>query len=190
MKEDIVKTVFIKYLQNLGKTPKLRKKNVPGPDVIIEGNAYECKGSEFNKVTLFKQLVSNALQYSRIGVVMPWDALDCLFIHQLKALELLIRDHPNLERSVEIYIVVQEDNIYFLCRWSSVRLLSLEVDRVGCESIPKYVDLSPVEKELKILEFLRDFDKKLREHIKNIVVEKGKKPSNLWEAFSCTLNEV
>jgi len=45
MKEDAVKEVFIKYLQNLGKTPLLRKKNVPGPDVIIEGHAYECKGN-------------------------------------------------------------------------------------------------------------------------------------------------
>ena len=122
MKEDVVKTVFIKYLQNLGRSPVLRKKNVPGPDVIIEGCAYECKGSKFKKDILFKQLISNALQYSRVGVVLPWDALDCLFIHQLEALEMLIRDHPNLEKSIEIYIVAQEGNTYFLRRWSSTRL--------------------------------------------------------------------
>jgi hypothetical protein len=190
MKEDVVKAVFIKYLQNLGKTLKLRKKNVPGPDVIIEGNAYECKGSKFKKDTLFKQLMFNALQYSRLGIVIPWDALDCLFIHQLEALELLIRDHPNLERSIEIFIVAQEDNTYFLCHWSSVRLLSSEIDRVAYESIPEYVKLSPEEKELKILEFLRDFGEKMKEHIKNIVVEKAKKPSNRLEAFSCTLGKV
>jgi len=34
MKEDIVKTIFVKYLQGLGNSPKLKKKNVPGPDVL------------------------------------------------------------------------------------------------------------------------------------------------------------
>lgn len=53
---DVVKTVFIKYLQNLGKTPKPRKRNIPGPDVIIESKACECKGSQFED-SLFKQLV-------------------------------------------------------------------------------------------------------------------------------------
>jgi hypothetical protein len=190
MKEDIVKAVFIKYLQNLGKAPKLRKKNVPGPDIIIEGNAYECKGSKFKKDILFNQLISNGIQYSRVGVVIPWDALDCLFIHQLEALELLIREHPNLERSIEVYVIVQEDNNYFLYRWSSVRSLSLEVDRTAYEVIREYVQLSPEEKELNILEFLGNFDEKLREHVKNVVIEKSIKPSNRWEAFSCTLDKV
>lgn len=190
MKEDIVKAVFIKYLQNLGKAPKLRKKNIPGPDVIIEGNAYECKGSKFGKNTLFRQLVSNALQYSIIGAVLPWDALSCLFIHRLEALEQLIREHPNLERSIEIYVVAQQDNNYFLHRWSSARLLSLEISRIAYNSIPKYVKLSPEERELEILDFLRDFDTNVKKHIKNIVVDKGKNPSSPWEAFSCTLKDM
>jgi len=187
MKEDVVKEVFIKYLQNLGKTPLLRKKNVPGPDVIIEGRAYECKGSKFNRDILFKQLISNALQYTALGIVIPWDALDCLFIHQLEALEVLIREHPGLERSIEIYVVAQEDNAYFLRRWPSATLLSLEIGKLAHEIISEYVKLSPEEKELKILEFLRGFDENVRKYIKNIVIEKGKNPPDRWEAFSCTL---
>jgi hypothetical protein len=186
MKEDVVKTVFVKYLQSLGKSPKLKKKNVPGPDVVMEGNAYECKGSDFEKNVLFKQLIANALQYHIIGVVIPWDALDCLFIHKLDALEKLIREHPNLERSIEIYVIAQEDNIYFLNRWGSASLLLLEINRVAYESIPKYVKLSPEEKELEILNFLQNFEDKIREYIKDIVVEKGKNPPSRWEAFTGT----
>jgi len=190
MKEDLVKAVFIKYLKNLGKTPKPKKKNVPGPDVIIEGNAYECKGSKFEKDRLFRQLISNALQYSILGVVIPWDALDCLFIHQLEALELLIREHPNLERSIEIYIVAQEGDTYFLRRWSSARLLSLEIDRVAHEHLPEYAKLSPEEKESKILEFLKDFNEKIREYVKNAVIKEGRNPSDPWKGFSCTIREL
>ena len=190
MKEDIVKAVFIKYLENLGKTPKLKKKNVPGPDVIIEGNAYECKGSEFKKDILFRQLISNALQYSRLGIVIPWDALDCLFIHQLEALELLIREHPNLQRSIEIYVVAQEDDIYFLRRWSSARLLSLDIDKVAYEGLAECVKLLPEEKESKILEFLKGFDNKIRGYLKNVVIRDGRNPSDPWTGFSCTIKEL
>jgi hypothetical protein len=188
MEEDVVKNIFIKYLQSLGKSPKIKKKNVPGPDVIIEGDAYECKGSDFEKTTLFKQLIANALQYRCIGIVIPWDALDCLFIHQLEALETLIREHPNLERSIEIYIVAQEDNAYFLNRWTPAGLLLLEISRVAYKFAPEYVKLSPVEEEQKIIKFLQNFDGKVREHIRNIVVEKGRNPPNRWEAFNCTLS--
>jgi len=190
MKEDVVKAVFIKYLENLGKAPKFKKKNVPGPDVIIEGNAYECKGSEFKKDVLFRQLICNALQYFRLGVVIPWDALDCLFIHQLEALELLIREDPNLERSIEIYVVAQEGNTYFLRRWSSARLLSLDIDKVAHERLPEYVKLLPEEKESKISEFLKDFDNKIREYIKNVVIREGGNPSDPWTGFSCTIKEL
>ena len=58
MKEDVVRAVFIKYLRNLGKIVVEKKKNVPGPDVVVEGYAYECKGSRFNRGKLFEQLIS------------------------------------------------------------------------------------------------------------------------------------
>jgi len=190
MREDIVKAVFIKYLKNLGKAPKFKKKNVPGPDVIIEGNAYECKGSKFEKDRLFRQLISNALQYSILGIVIPWDALDCLFIHQLEALELLIREHPNMPRSIEIYVVAQEDDAYFLRRWSSAGLLSLDIKKVAYECLPEYVKLPPEEKESKISEFLKDFDNKIREYIKNVVIKEGRNPSGPWKGFSCTIRKL
>ncbi|RLE84254.1 MAG: hypothetical protein DRJ67_10825, partial [Thermoprotei archaeon] len=90
MEEDVVKAVFIRYLQNLRKRPVPRGKSAPGPDVIVEGYAYECKGSRFERRVLFRQLTSYALQYRGVGVALPWDALDCLLIHQLEALEALL----------------------------------------------------------------------------------------------------
>jgi hypothetical protein len=187
MKEETVREVFVKYLKNLNKSPKIRKKNVPGPDVIIEGVAYECKGSDFDKNTLFKQVVSNALQFSRVGIVIPYDALSLPFAYQLGALEVLAREDPYLERSIEMYVIAEENGIYFLHRWSSARLLLLEIDRVAHEHLPQLVKLAPEEKELKILEFLKDFDDRMREYLRNIVIKEGKNPSNRWESFSCTL---
>jgi hypothetical protein len=187
MKEETVKAIFIKYLKNLGKNPKIWKKNVPGPDVIIEGVAYECKGSEFDKGTLFKQVVSNALQFSRVGIVIPYDVLSLSFAYQLEALEVLAREDPYLERSIEIYVVVEENGTYFLHRWSSATLLLSEIDRAAYKHLPQFVKLTPEEKESKILEFLRDFDDKIREYLRSIVIKEGKNPSNHWESFSCTL---
>ncbi|RLE78903.1 MAG: hypothetical protein DRJ52_09560 [Thermoprotei archaeon] len=187
MKEDVVRAVFLKYLQNLGKSPLVRKRNLPGPDVVIGGNAYECKGSKFNKSTLFKQLIDNALQYNIIGVIIPWDSLSYSFVYKLAALEVLIRDHPRSERSIEVYVVAQEGDTYFLHRWSSVRLLLLEMGRVAYEKISNYVDLPPDEKKSKIMEFLKNIEKETREHIKNIVVKQGENPPDPYSAFSCTL---
>jgi hypothetical protein len=187
MKEEIVKAVFIKYLKNLDKTPKIRKKNVPGPDIIIEGNAYECKGSKFDKNALFKQIVSNALQFSSVGIVIPYDALSLSLAYQLEALEVLVSESPNLVRSIEIYIIAEEDRTYFLHQWSSARLLISEINKVACEYLPQFVKLTPEEKELKILEFLRDFDDKMRDYFKSIVIKEGRNPSSPYKSFSCIL---
>lgn len=154
----------------------------------MEGNAYECKGSDFEKNILFRQLVANSLQYRIIGLVVPWDTLDYLFVYKLEALEELAREDPYLERSIEIYVVVQEDNTYFLNRWGSARLLLLEMNRVAYRSIPEYVKLPPEEKESEILRFLQDFEDKVREYIKSTIVEKGRNPPSPWDAFSCTLS--
>ena len=186
----MVKEVFVRYLWNLGKRPVPRKKNVPGPDVIIGGYAYECKGSRFEKSALFKQLVSYALQYSGVGVVLPWDSLDCLFIHQLEALEVLLSKHSGSGRSVETYVIAQEGGMYFLRRWASARLLSLEISRAAYELAPELSELKPEEVESKVLEFLSNFDQKVREHIKKMVVEGGRNPPNPWEGFSCLLDEA
>jgi hypothetical protein len=187
MKEETVRAVFIKYLKSLDKNPKIRKKNVPSPDVIIEGVAYECKGSKFDKNTLFKQVVSNALQFSRAGIVIPYDALSLPFAYQLGALEVLAREDPYLERSIEIYVIAEENGIYFLHRWASATLLLSEIDRVAYEHLPQLAKLAPEEKESKILEFLKDFDDRIRRYLRNIVIKEGKNPSNRWESFSCTL---
>jgi len=187
MKEETVRAVFVKYLKNLGKSPRILKKNVPGPDVIIEGIAYECKGSDFNKNTLFKQVVSNALQFSRVGVVIPYDALSLSLAYQLEALEVLAREHPNLERSIEIYVVAEENGTYFLHRWSSARLLLSEINRIVYEHLPQYVKLTPEEKESRMLEFLKSFDNKIKEYLKSVVIKKSRNLLSPWKGFSCTL---
>jgi hypothetical protein len=183
MKEDTARSIFIAYLEHLGKAPLPRRRNVPGPDVIIEGAAYECKGSKFDRNTLFKQIIFNAMQYSRTGIIIPYDALDCLFIHQLKALEQL------LKRSIEIYVVVEEERIYSICRWSSISSLSSDIDRVAYEHIPEYEKHTPEEKVPRILEFLKDFNSKVREYIKKVVIEKAKNPSSPYEGLSYVLLE-
>jgi hypothetical protein len=187
MKEETVRAVFVKYLKNLDKSPKIRKKNVPGPDIIIEGAAYECKGSKFDKNTLFKQVVSNAFQFSRVGIVIPYDALSLSFAYQLGMLEVLVREDLNLGRSIEIYVITEENGTYFLHQWSSAKLLLLEIDKVVYEQFPQIVKLTPEEKEPTILGFLKGFDDKMREYLRSIVIKKGKNPSNRWESFSCTL---
>jgi hypothetical protein len=160
MKEETVRAVFINYIKSLGKNPKIRNRHASGPDIIIEGAAYECKGSKFDKATLFKQVVSNAFQFLRVGIVIPYDAL--------------VREDPNLGRSIEIYVITEENGTYFLHRWSSAKSLLLEIDRVVYEHLPQIVKLTPEEKEPTILEFLKGFDDKMREYLRSIVIKKVK----------------
>ena len=115
------------------------------------------------------------------------DALSLSFAYQLGALEVLAREDPYLERSIEIYVIAEENGTYFLHRWSSARSLLLEIDRVAYEHLPQLLKLTPEEKEPKILEFLKDFDDRIRGYLRNIVIKEGKNPSNRWESFSCTL---
>jgi hypothetical protein len=67
MEEDIVKQVFQMYLESIKKKTKVRLKTAAGPDFIVEGNAYECKGSKFDEKGLFIQVLQYAFQFSRVG---------------------------------------------------------------------------------------------------------------------------
>jgi hypothetical protein len=67
MEEDIVKQVFQMYLESIKKKTKVRLKTAAGPDFIVEGNAYECKGSKFDEKGLFTQVLQYAFQFSRVG---------------------------------------------------------------------------------------------------------------------------
>ena len=36
------------YLESIGKRTKVKPKTAAGPDFVVEGIAYECKGSRFD----------------------------------------------------------------------------------------------------------------------------------------------
>jgi hypothetical protein len=60
MKEDIVAQVFSKYLESIGKSIHPKPKTAAGPDFVVEGFAYECKGTEVDEKRLFDQLLQYA----------------------------------------------------------------------------------------------------------------------------------
>jgi len=75
MEEDVVKQVFKMYLESIGKKIKVKSKTAAGPDFIVEGNAYECKGSKLDGRGLFTQILQYAFQFSRVGLVLPYDVI-------------------------------------------------------------------------------------------------------------------
>ncbi|MCC6004210.1 MAG: hypothetical protein LM590_07700 [Thermofilum sp.] len=75
MEEDVVIQVFRNYLENVGKSVRAKPKSAAGPDFVVEGHAYECKGTDFDKKRLFSQLLQYASQYSGVSLVLPYDAL-------------------------------------------------------------------------------------------------------------------
>ncbi len=188
MEEDIVRTVLVRYLQSLGRKPYVKPKHAAGPDVIVEGKAYECKGSSFDKDILFRQLISYAHQYSIIGIAVPWDALDHSLIYRLSALELLIKEIKGLAGRIEVCVVTEENNRYFLCcRDYVTRLFQDIVSEIPRKFAPQYAELSPRERELKILEeFLKNLDDRIKEYARDIAIKQEK----CEFSYTLTLNEV
>ena len=184
MEEKIVKKVFKNYLEKREKKPiKLRKDSAAGPDFVIEGKAYECKGSKLVEKSLFIQLLSYAFQYSSISLVIPYDALKFTLLWQLEAIEKFIREHPNVERTIEVYLISEsEDKVYALCNWSA-KMLNCEISSIIYNLIPNFANLPSVkEKEEKILEFLRNFEQNMKTEIKNLIIKKAKESDSIWKA--------
>jgi len=85
MEEDVMIQVFRKYLENIGKSVRAKPKSAAGPDFVVEGHAYECKGTNFNKKGLFSQLLQYASQYSGVSLVLPERAIP-LFLSVIRNL--------------------------------------------------------------------------------------------------------
>jgi hypothetical protein len=183
MEEDIVRQVFRMYLESVGKKVVVRRKTAAGPDFIVEGVAYECKGSRFDEKGLFDQILQYAFQFSRVGLVIPYDAITLKLIWKLKAMEYFIRESPALERSIEMFLVAEtEDKKYAIYNFGSARYLDIEVDSILRDLISNFTSISSIEeKKERILEFLEDADVKIREEIKKFIICRAKEAKSVWK---------
>jgi hypothetical protein len=183
MEEDVVKQVFKMYLESIGKKTKIRPKTASGPDFIVEGNAYECKGSKFDEKGLLTQVLQYAFQFSRVGLVLPYDAITFELIWKLEAIEYFIRESPGLERSIEIFLVAEAgDQKYAIYNFSSAGSLNLKIGEILYNLSPKFISISSIdEKEGKILEFLENIETEIREEIKKYIVSKAKEAKSAWD---------
>lgn len=182
MKEDLIRKIFQRYLHKLGKNIKRRSKSTAGPDFIVEGSAYECKGSKFNEKRLFSQLLSYGLQYSQINLVLPYNALNFKFLWKLEAVEKFLRVHPNREKSIKIYLIAHiKEKTYTIAYWSCARMLNSEISSIFYRLIPKFVNIPIEEKEEKIITFLNNIENQIKEEFKKQVLEKAQTAKNIWK---------
>jgi hypothetical protein len=195
MREDLIKRIFYQYLHKLSNhtklisPPKIRPKSASGPDFIIEGKAYECKGTKFNGKKLFSQLLSYGLQYSQIGLVIPYNALNFMLLWKLVAVEKFLRNSPHLEKSIEIYLIAPyEERNYAIYRWSSVRMLNSEIDSILYHLIPNFVNLPIEEKEKKVIGFLDAIETQIKEEFRKSTIDKAKNAKSIWEGALINLN--
>jgi hypothetical protein len=183
MKEEIVKQIFEKYLESFGKQIKTKPRTAAGPDFIVEGKAYECKGSKFNERGLFAQVLQYAFQFSVVGLVLPYDVITFELIWKLEATENFIQKGPGLERCIEIFLVAEaEDQEYAICRFSSPRALNGEVSSILYNLIPEFASIGSIEeKEKKILEFLENIEARIKEEFKKRVLLKAKEVKSPYD---------
>jgi hypothetical protein len=181
MKEDIVKKIFYKYLTELlKKEVKIKSKHTAGPDFVVEGDAYECKGSKFETQKLMKQLISYASEYKQINLILPYDALNFMLIHQFEAIEYVTRrkEYPNVERPLTIYLISEEGpSKYAIGKWSYARALVNEISSIFYQKIQEFLNLPVTRKEDKILCFVNK--NKIQDNIKEAlrlkILEKARK---------------
>jgi hypothetical protein len=187
MEENLVKKIFIEFLKRQYKEDFEKKviisgKGEKGPDIITDRGIYEIEGSGFQKSHLFQQLISflSNPQYSSVNVVLPCDTFDFKFIHQLQAIETFMRPHPNVERPIGIYLVMEcaseeKGKKYAIYHFNYASSLAFDIGSILYESIPHYVNLPLREKKKKVLEFVKskDFKKKFQIGLKNFIIKKA-----------------
>jgi len=181
--------IFKRYLESIGKSPRVKQKTAAGPDFVIEGYAYECKGTDVDEKKLFNQLLRYASQYLGVGLVLPYDALSLKLIWQLKAIEqFLTRD---LNKVLEVYLVAETpDRGYAIRRIGSVSALDMEMYQVLDDLAQKFASISSIEeKERKILEFLENMGEELRKELKDRIIKEAATCSSAWEGGTFYLQE-
>ena len=177
MEEDVVIQVFRKYLESIGKIVRAKPKTTAGPDFVVEGHAYECKGTNFDEKRLFNQLLQYASQYSGVSLVLPYDALTLELIWKLKAIEQFLR------RDLELYLVADvDDRVYAICRIGSVVLLDTRIHQALNNLAQKFSSINSIEeKEKMVLEFLKNMESELIKELKELIIREVAARRSAWE---------
>jgi hypothetical protein len=190
MSEDLIQKIFHQYLLKLDKKPREKSKSASGPDFIVDGHAYECKGSRFD-VKLFSQLISYALQYTQVSLVIPYDALSFLLLYRLEALGTFTAKYEGADGSIELFTIVDLGlGKYAIKRWLNARMIDMEISKIFYELMPNYINLEPKGKESKILEFINDIESQIKEGLKQKIIQSTNESKSPYEAALISFNET
>jgi hypothetical protein len=181
MEEDIVIQVFRKYLESIGKRVHAKPKTAAGPDFVVEGFAYECKGTDVEEKRLFNQLLQYASQYLGVGLVLPYDALTLEFIWKLEALEQLMKQLWG--KDLELYLVADvNDRVYAIRKIGNAALLDVKVHQTLNRLASKFSSIGSMEeKEKKALEFLQSLESELIKELRELIIEEATTHRSAWD---------
>jgi hypothetical protein len=181
MEEDVVIQVFRKYLESIGKSIRLKPKTAAGPDFVVEGFAYECKGTDVEEKRLFNQLLQYASQYSGVGLVLPYDALTFEFIWKLEALEQLMKQLWG--KDLELYLVADvNDRVYAIHKIGNTALLDVKIHQTLSRLASKFSSIgSTEEKEKKALELLQNIESEFLKELKELIIGEATTLRSAWE---------
>jgi hypothetical protein len=181
MKEDVVIKVFSKYLESIGKSIRPKPKTAAGPDFVVEGFAYECKGTDFEEKRLFDQLLQYASQYLGVGLVLPYDALTLEFVWKLEALEQLMKQLWG--KDLELYLVADvDDRAYAIRKIGNAALLDVKMHQTLNRLASKFSSIgSTEEKEKKVLELLQSLESELIKELRELIIGEAIARRSAWE---------
>jgi len=177
MEEDVVIQIFRRYLESIGKRARAKPKTAAGPDFVVEGYAYECKGTNVDEKRLFNQLLQYASQYLGVSLVLPYDALTLELIWKLEAIEQF------LGRDLELYLVAEiNDRTYAIRKIGNASLLDSKIHQTLNNLAQKFASISSIEeKEKKILEFLENMENELIKELKDLIIKEATTRRSAWE---------
>jgi hypothetical protein len=181
MEEDAVIQVFRKYLESIGKRVHAKPKTAAGPDFVVEGFAYECKGTDVEEKRLFNQLLQYASQYLGVGLALPYDALTFEFVWKLEALEQLIKQL--WRKDLELYLVADaDDRVYAIRKIGNTALLDVKIHQTLNLLASKFSSIgSTEEKEKKALELLQNIESEFLKELKELIIGEATTRKSAWE---------
>lgn len=139
---------------------------------------------------MFSQLVSYALQYTQVSLVIPHDALNPLLLYRLEALGRFTSKYQGADRSIELFTIVDiGSRKHAIKRWSNAKMIDMEINRIFYELIPNYINLEPNKKEGKILDFINDIENQIKERLKQKIIQSANESKTSYEAALIILNE-
>lgn len=181
MEEDAVIQVFRKYLESIGKRVHAKPKTAAGPDFVVEGFAYECKGTDVEEKRLFNQLLQYASQYLGVGLALPYDALTFEFVWKLEALEQLMKQLWG--KDLELYLVADaDDRVYAIRKIGNAELLDVKMRQILNLLASKFSSIgSTEEKEKKALELLQNIESEFLKELKELIIGEATTRKSAWE---------